>query len=168
MPLLRHVFFASDSILCTKNLGVGTGWGNVWTCPRVATLTLFIFRPFKAGGIKSIPVLEGWWRPRPESNRCTRICNPLHNHSATRPVQKLVAGANVSTDIGPSFLRVKQEAIRCFVSFEWCTYEGVPLCWVVYVIIRSIMPITWAGPIGQEQWGTPVPCIKATKMIRPI
>ena len=25
------------------------------------------------------------WRPRPESNRRTRICNPLHGHSATRP-----------------------------------------------------------------------------------
>jgi hypothetical protein len=25
------------------------------------------------------------WRPRPESNRRTRICSPLHNHSATRP-----------------------------------------------------------------------------------
>ena len=26
------------------------------------------------------------WRPRPESNRCTRICSPLHNHSATGPL----------------------------------------------------------------------------------
>ena|GEM_PF-2149075 len=26
------------------------------------------------------------WRPGSESNRRTRICNPLHNHSATRPV----------------------------------------------------------------------------------
>ena len=25
------------------------------------------------------------WRPGSESNRRTRICNPLHNHSATRP-----------------------------------------------------------------------------------
>ena len=25
------------------------------------------------------------WRPRSESNRRTRICNPLHDHSATRP-----------------------------------------------------------------------------------
>ena len=25
------------------------------------------------------------WRLRPESNRCTRICNPLHSHSATQP-----------------------------------------------------------------------------------
>ena len=25
------------------------------------------------------------WRPRSESNRRRRICNPLHNHSATRP-----------------------------------------------------------------------------------
>ena len=26
------------------------------------------------------------WRQRPESNRDTRICNPLRNHSATLPV----------------------------------------------------------------------------------
>jgi hypothetical protein len=26
------------------------------------------------------------WRPRSELNRRTRICSPLHNHSATRPV----------------------------------------------------------------------------------
>ena len=25
------------------------------------------------------------WRPGPESNRCTGICSPLHDHSATRP-----------------------------------------------------------------------------------
>src|SRR6185312_11069385 len=25
------------------------------------------------------------WRPRSESNRRTRICSPLHDHSATRP-----------------------------------------------------------------------------------
>ena len=26
------------------------------------------------------------WRPPPESNRGTRICNPLHSHSARRPM----------------------------------------------------------------------------------
>lgn len=26
-----------------------------------------------------------YWRPMSESNRRTRICNPLHNHSANRP-----------------------------------------------------------------------------------
>src|SRR2546425_12749879 len=25
------------------------------------------------------------WRPEAESNRCTRICSPLHSHSAIRP-----------------------------------------------------------------------------------
>src|SRR5580700_7383759 len=29
-------------------------------------------------------VLERW-RPEAESNRCTRICSPLHSHSAIRP-----------------------------------------------------------------------------------
>ena len=26
------------------------------------------------------------WRRVPESNRCTRICNPLHNHSTNPPI----------------------------------------------------------------------------------
>lgn len=30
------------------------------------------------------------WRPRPESNRGTRICSPLRNHSATRPWAALI------------------------------------------------------------------------------
>ena len=29
--------------------------------------------------------ISGDWRPRPESNRCARICSPLRNHSATWP-----------------------------------------------------------------------------------
>ena len=28
------------------------------------------------------------WRPRPESNRDRRICSPLRNHSATRPLPR--------------------------------------------------------------------------------
>ena len=30
------------------------------------------------------------WRLRPESNRRTRLCRPLHNHFATQPVLQLV------------------------------------------------------------------------------
>src|SRR5271156_3761627 len=28
------------------------------------------------------------WRPEAESNRCTRICSPLHSHSAIRPARR--------------------------------------------------------------------------------
>ena len=36
---------------------------------------------------KKTPLFSGViWRPRSELNRRTRICSPLHNHSATRPV----------------------------------------------------------------------------------
>ena len=34
------------------------------------------------------------WRRVPESNRCPRICNPLHNHSANAPRMKV---ANTTT-----------------------------------------------------------------------
>ena len=30
-------------------------------------------------------IQDFFWRQRPESNRDTRICNPLRNHSATLP-----------------------------------------------------------------------------------
>lgn len=39
------------------------------------------------GIAREIVTLEGIWRLRPESNRRTRICNPLRNHSATEPIQ---------------------------------------------------------------------------------
>ena len=32
-----------------------------------------------------LQVIEFKWRRVPESNRCTRICNPLRNHSANSP-----------------------------------------------------------------------------------
>jgi hypothetical protein len=35
--------------------------------------------------------LGGEWRPRPESNWDTRICSPLRNHSATRPIGAVAA-----------------------------------------------------------------------------
>lgn len=38
----------------------------------------------------SSPQSGGIWRPRPESNRHSRICSPLHNHSATRPLSGTV------------------------------------------------------------------------------
>ena len=40
------------------------------------------------GGKK--PELQGLrsWRPEAESNRCTRICSPLHSHSAIRPARR--------------------------------------------------------------------------------
>ena len=40
------------------------------------------------------------WRPRPESNRSTRICNPLRNHSATRPLGRLIWGLSPRVKIG--------------------------------------------------------------------
>jgi hypothetical protein len=41
----------------------------------------------QSGGKK--PELQGLrsWRPEAESNRCTRICSPLHSHSAIRPAR---------------------------------------------------------------------------------
>jgi hypothetical protein len=35
---------------------------------------------------RQIWTIQYSWRPRSESNRRTRLCRPLHDHSATRPV----------------------------------------------------------------------------------
>ena len=46
--------------------------------------------PAHGGGLNRIQKDEqtGVWRPRPESNRGARICSPLRNHSATRPIEQ--------------------------------------------------------------------------------
>ncbi len=50
--------------------------------------------------------LRNRWRRKPESNRRTRICNPLHNHSA----------------IAPALAR-KKEA-RCWPLLPFCIWSG--------------------------------------------
>lgn len=35
------------------------------------------------------------WRPEAESNRCTRICSPLHSHSAIRPGARDIGGTRL-------------------------------------------------------------------------
>jgi hypothetical protein len=37
------------------------------------------------------------WRLGAESNRCTRSCSPLHDHSATEPYRGIGAGNRVRT-----------------------------------------------------------------------
>ena len=39
---------------------------------------------------------ERSWRPRPELNRGTRICNPLRHHSATWPLGRFLLGLGCS------------------------------------------------------------------------
>src|SRR6185312_11629949 len=43
---------------------------------------------WKFGAAIPLPV----WRPEAESNRCTRICSPLHSHSAIRPGDADIGG----------------------------------------------------------------------------
>ncbi len=56
-----------------------------------------------ARAARQAPTVEGercWkrrWRPRPESNRGARICNPLRHHSATRPQAPETVHGAVST-----------------------------------------------------------------------
>lgn len=79
----------------------GGNCGPLWSlapalapdCPRITTLapepsrTSVNKKPrISAGFLDSIgPSRIRIWRPGSESNRRTRICSPLHDHSATRP-----------------------------------------------------------------------------------
>lgn len=70
------------------------------------------------------------WRPRSELNRRTRICSPLHNHSATRPVtchSILPAAASACNRCKPSPEKTKPRG-RGFVS-EDDSVTGGPLIW---------------------------------------
>ena len=52
------------------------------------------------------------WRPGSESNRRTRICNPLHNHSATRPSRPLFhkpQAGETKNPGGPGLLMLERE-----------------------------------------------------------
>ena len=65
-------------------------WTNVriWKstpifCVRIVyrnLITIYCFREWFL-----IDIYKILWRRVPESNRCTRICNPLHNHSTNPP-----------------------------------------------------------------------------------
>jgi len=70
----------------------GAGLEPAW--PRGRRILSPLRIPFRhPGGGTSLPGqkspayagLLAFWRPRSELNRRTRICSPLHNHSATRP-----------------------------------------------------------------------------------
>ena len=52
--------------------------------PKVSELVVFFVPQRKTPQTLICGACE-WWRPRSESNRRRRICNPEHNHFATRP-----------------------------------------------------------------------------------
>ncbi len=51
------------------------------------TVNAPVNRASRATGLAGKSLLKQW-RPRPESNRGARICNPLRHHSATGPCQR--------------------------------------------------------------------------------
>src|SRR4051794_14636124 len=59
-----------------------------WECDTISTL-------FRRSSRRDFPTdfkkLEAW-RPDPESNRGTRICSPLHSHSAIGPAGRTYRG----------------------------------------------------------------------------
>ncbi|CAA7620266.1 hypothetical protein MTBSS4_280009 [Magnetospirillum sp. SS-4] len=67
------------------------------------------------------PQVLGRWRPRPELNRRTRICSPLHSHSATRPDRPIRPGADVRTVL----IRADRFPVKPWFDVLWhCFHAG--------------------------------------------
>jgi hypothetical protein len=64
---------------------LGGGWHNPRQ-PPPSTVSIAHPKGMRCPAALLGPNLQGRrWRPEAESNRCTRICSPLHSHSAIRP-----------------------------------------------------------------------------------
>ncbi len=82
------------TVYASSQLRIGPRVRFFQKCCKIATLlqpVLPFFDPHP--GCSQQPIwqslpLDWYWRPRPESNWCTRICNPMDNHSPTRPSRR--------------------------------------------------------------------------------
>ena len=79
----------------------------------------------KKPGRQFLKVVHGlkYWRHRPESNRCTRICNPLHSHSATAPQLKLFSAIMYAKSIvvlRKFYVRIKKRLVHAQKSSNYC------------------------------------------------
>ena len=88
------------SIVTMHRILPGTrGTCNIFECPRIVPNGRGQQNPQalkKPRNLNGCGAFE-WWRPRSESNRRRRICNPEHNHFATRPQRSdLAACASLS------------------------------------------------------------------------
>ena len=112
-----HVPFAVDRrALVAASVGQGPPYNAVGKERQM------FFSPFFPS-----PQSGGIWRPRPESNRHSRICSPLHNHSATRPLSdKGAAGAAPSQGGGYRHSRAVGQARQNRASRIFVGDAGAP------------------------------------------
>ena len=90
------------------------------------------------------------WRPRRESNPCTRICSPLRSHSATRPLARRRQSAIDRTPIAASGAE-PQESNHQSRSVSCCCREKVvfglfnpnPRCYTP--LIANVIPDSSVG-----------------------
>ena len=99
----------------------------------------------------------GCWRRRPESNRCTRICNPLRNHSATSPAGRELYGsgpgasrAGRGASSGPA--RARFRALRSQVRHRLAGQTGAAPRRIRSVSARATSARS-AAPPGRHQTG---------------
>ncbi len=95
--------------------------GGSWITDFIKSRTFLKFLTFVL--CKSLILFYKKWRPRPESNRSRRICNPLRSHSATRPHIR-------------SETLVKKLAL-C-LSFKWLSLQQIKLACLLSVRCRHI------------------------------
>ncbi len=69
---------------------------SITTSRHILPLSCRIQSGSGSDGVAASAIGTGKWRLRPESNRRTRICSPLHDRSATQPNKPIVSRRKAS------------------------------------------------------------------------
>src|SRR6516164_9208155 len=89
------------------------------------------------------------WRPEAESNRCTRICSPLHSHSAIRPPPWLLPRI-AATHIVNS-LRSSEQREMARVTVEDCVIKVPNRFELVLLAAQRAREITSGAPLTLDR-----------------
>jgi hypothetical protein len=81
----RHTFDRCSGRAQVAPPSPGAAWPMAQDSLSIACGAIGILKWQEAGLVLHDNGACGSWRPRPDSNRSTRICSPLRSHSATRP-----------------------------------------------------------------------------------
>ena len=104
---------------------------------RNRTGTVFLPRDFKSLVSTNFTTRANChlkWRLRSESNRRTRSCSPLHNHSATQPIKQNVLGIKKPRNLNHC-ARVRM--LHIFKLLSFANWSGKPG--------SNRRPVPWQG-----------------------
>lgn len=92
------VSLVSVPLLLRKSSGPNCEISQSLACPRELKVTPFSECAHLSGGTWGRSPRAQIWRRHPESNRSTRLCRPLRNHSAMAPERSILAAEAGESD----------------------------------------------------------------------